>query len=76
MQNTGKSIEFDSTEGIKPAISSSALNCTIYELVNFHFHWGLTKGIGSDHRFNNVQYDFEVCFFVMKYFNFMATNFK
>lgn len=70
--NTGRSIQFtyDGDQRTVPAIygSGSTLGHAIprerqrYVLEQFHFHWGQSSGVGSEHTMDGERYDMEVNF--------------
>lgn len=47
-------------QGSQPMISGLVLNGDRYSLEQFHFHWGLTRGVGSEHTVNGQSYSVEV----------------
>ena len=56
--NTGKTVAF--TPGRKDAVTVTQRG--EYTIDQFHFHWGDTAGVGSEHRVNGVQFDGELHF--------------
>ncbi|KAH9415555.1 Carbonic anhydrase [Dermatophagoides pteronyssinus] len=60
--NNGHSIQFDYTGDVDsaPAITGTVLNNGIFRLAQFHFHWGMAKHIGSEHKINGRAFPVEM----------------
>lgn len=60
LRNTGRSVQF------VPSTNEEAVTVQhhrgIYQLLQFHFHWGPAQGTGSEHTVDNVQADAELHF--------------
>lgn len=58
--NTGTSLRFDVPSDSTPL--SAQTNTGVYQLVQFHFHWGPCTGRGSEHTINGTSQDSELHF--------------
>ena len=58
--NTGHSVTFAPDSGLNTAVIENHLGT--YELLQFHFHWGSSSSVGSEHTIDGTMYAGELHF--------------
>ena len=56
----GHTAKFTPTDGISRTITGGPVGSAIYELLQFHFHWGENNNEGSEHAYDGQFFPMEI----------------